>query len=308
VQWPPDTGWATVWHDGADARPGGRCRPEVSTVRIAIILQRHNGSRLHLITRDVVSLLRGWRCTVEALLPDEKAVDLTADAPPYDLVVLKSDTPAALSLAGVLDAQGCRIVNRYPTAAACYDKVIAMQRLRAAGLPVPQTWVTTRPARLAALLRSGPLVVKPANGVRRGVRVVRGVEDFPPEVVAEPPYLVQRFHIPDGPDRKLYVIGGSVFCVLHRRTVGGHPDLLGTPSAVTPELRGLAEAAGAEFGTDLFGLDVVISEGRPAVVDITGFPDFTGVPEVARRVADYLYATAGGHRAGRIMPPVVKGA
>lgn len=271
----------------------------MSVVRIAVVLQRHSRNRPSPIARDMVLLLRSWGCAVDVLLPDEQPVRLADDTPRYDLVVLKSGTPAALSLAGVLDAQGCQILNPYQIAVACRDKVVATSRLRAAGLPVPETWVTTRPSQLATLLRQGPLMVKPANGSRgRGVRVVRSVDDFPPPAVEEPPYLVQRFHEPDGPDRKLYSIGGAIFCVLRPWPVRSYRDKLGTAEAVPADLRDLMDAAGAEFGMDLFGLDVVVSGGRPVAVDISSFPGFKGVPDAALRLADHLYSAAGGHRDG----------
>jgi ribosomal protein S6--L-glutamate ligase len=47
-------------------------------------------------------------------------------------------------------------------------------------------------------------------------------------------------------------------------------------------------ACGKAFGIDLFGLDIITSDGQPYVVDINTFPGFKGVPDAASLLADYL--------------------
>jgi hypothetical protein len=45
---------------------------------------------------------------------------------------------------------------------------------------------------------------------------------------------------------------------------------------------------------------VVLSRGRPYVVDVNKFGSFAGVPDAPRRLADYIYAA--GQRAVRGEP------
>jgi ribosomal protein S6--L-glutamate ligase len=159
---------------------------------------------------------------------------------------------------------------------------------------VPATWVTTRPWELAALLAEGPLVCKPVRGSEgRGVRVVRTESDLAemPEVVAES-LLVQRWHKPDGLDRKLYCIGDQVFGVLRRFPAQGYADKVGRPYPVSPRLREIVLRCGAAFGLKVFGVDVVESAGQPYVVDFSSFPGFKGVPDAELRLADHLYGYA----------------
>ena len=106
------------------------------------------------------------------------------------------------------------------------------------------------------------------------------------------PVFAQRYHKPQGEDRKIYCIGGQMFGVLRVWPPKTYEEKLGQPFTITPELREIALAAGQAFGVDLFGLDVIISEGKPYVVDIQSFPGFKGVPDAALRLADYIY-TAG---------------
>lgn len=265
----------------------------MTALRIGVIMQRRPASRPSPLVGEMVDLLRQWGCEVDLLLPDEDVTELGTLEPAHDLYVLKSGTPAALSLAGALHSRGARIFNPYPVAVACRDKVVATRVLLAAGLPVPQTWVTTRPAELAPLLADGPLVVKPSDGSEgRGVTVVHTADELPTDLVTGAPLIAQRYHRPDGRDRKLYCIGGQVFGVLRNWPVRSYEDKLGRPLAVSPELRDLVLRTGEAFGIDTFGVDVVYSDDRPWVVDVSGFPGFKGVPDAALRLADHLYSVA----------------
>ena len=103
------------------------------------------------------------------------------------------------------------------------------------------------------------------------------------------PIFAQRYHEPTGRDRKLYCMRGQLFGVKRVWPVRSYDDKLDESFTVTPELREIALRAAEAFGIDLFGLDIVLSEGRPYVVDVNPFPGFKGVPDAALRLADYLY-------------------
>jgi ribosomal protein S6--L-glutamate ligase len=263
-------------------------------VRIAMILVRHPQTRVSPVLPEVARLLREWGADVDVIEPDETVTDLGQLRVEHDLYVLKSGTDLALSLAGALHAQGATIVNPYPAALACRDKVVATRILQEAGAPVPQTWVTTRPWQLAGLLEDGPLVVKPTRGSQgRGVTVVRAEGDLSdlPELSPEP-LLVQRWQQPDGQDRKIYCIGDQVYGVLRRFPAKTFEEKLGEPYPLSAEIREIVLRCGEAFGLRLFGLDIVESNGRPYVVDFSSFPGFKGVPDVALRLADYVYGVA----------------
>lgn len=275
----------------------------MSGLSIGVIMQRRPVSRPSPISGEMISLLRKWGSEVDLLLPDEQPVRLDSLTARHDLYVLKSGTAAALSLAGALHSQGARILNPYPVAMACRDKVVATRILQAAGLPVPATWASARPAELAPLLADGPLVIKPSDGSEgRGVTVVTDPCDLPGDPVIGPPLLAQRYHRPDGRDRKLYCIGGNVFGVLRPWPVRSYEDKLGQPLVVSAQLRDLVLETGRAFGIDLFGVDVVVSAGTPYVVDVSAFPGFKGVPDAALRLADHLYAVGRGSRCEMVSP------
>src|SRR2546425_7123089 len=57
---------------------------------------------------------------------------------------------------------------------------------------------------------------------------------------------------------------------------------------------------GRAFGIDLYGVDIIESEGMPYVVDMCSVPGFKGVPDAPRLLAQYFYAAA--ERAARGQP------
>jgi ribosomal protein S6--L-glutamate ligase len=169
-------------------------------------------------------------------------------------------------------------------------------------VPTPETYVTMNPDDLVALLETGPLILKPYRGSRgEGVRVVchAGELDGLP---AGAPILAQRYQQPDGRDRKIFCIGGQVFGVKRIWPLRTYQDKVGEPFALTPELRDIALRCGRTFGIDLYGLDVVISAGRPYVVDVNKFGSYMGVPDAPRLLADYIYGAAQRSLRGEPLP------
>ncbi|HET7827154.1 MAG TPA: hypothetical protein VFK90_17590 [Anaeromyxobacter sp.] len=259
-------------------------------MRIGILMARQRSTRKSPLMPEVLRLLREWGATVDLICPDDRCTELGSLRVEHDLYVLRSETELAHSVAGALHAVGAPILNPWPVAAMMKDKIAALRRLAAAGVPVPETHVTSSPQTLAPLLESGPLVVKPHRGSKRGVRVICEPDEL--EDLGGGPILAQRYQRPDGPDRKIYCIGGQLFGVLRRYPALTYREKCGEPFSIAPELRDVALRCGAAFGVELFGIDVVMSGGKPYVVDIQSFPGFKGVPDAALRLADYVYATA----------------
>jgi ribosomal protein S6--L-glutamate ligase len=262
-------------------------------MKIGMLMLRHPPTRISPIMPEVVRLLENWGCTVEIIYPEERVTLLSQVRAEHDLYILKSGTELTLSLAGALHAVGARILNPYPVAATMRDKIASMRVLEAAGVPVPETYITSQARRLASLLDSGPLVLKPYRGSQgRGVHIVWDADELDDVSNNEGPVFAQRYHKPEGEDHKIYVIGEQMFGVKRVFPAKTYEEKVGRPFTITPELREIALHCSRAFGVELFGFDVVISDGRPYVVDIQSFPGFKGVPDAALRLADYLYAAA----------------
>ena len=256
-------------------------------MKVALLLKR--GSGFH----EVVPLLERHGVEVDTLYPDEELTELTALRPVHDLYVLRSRTQASLSLAGALDAAGAAILNPYPLAAACRDKVVASQLLRAAGVPLPETYVAGEARRLAPLLDEGPLVVKPYRGSRgEGVRLVRTPDELAGDGTTGSPVFAQRYCEPRGRDLKIYRIGHRLFGVKRVWPPRTLADKLGEPFPVRSELREIALRLGSALGITLYGFDVVATDAGPFVVDFSPFPGFKGVPDAPVLLADYIHDAA----------------
>lgn len=274
-------------------------------MRIAFLMMRHPPSATSPTMPQVVSLLREWGVDVDLMYPEELRTDLASVEVDHDLYVVKSGSDMALGLAGALHALGANLLNPFPVTAACRDKIVATRVLQRAGVPVPDTWVTVDARTLVPLLDEGPLVVKPHRGSQgRGVRVVWDADELDGVAPSDGVIFAQRYHEPQGRDRKMYSVGGQLFGVKRIWPVRCYEDKLGEPFTITPELRDIALRCGQALGTELFGLDIVISQGRPYVVDVSSFPGFKGVPDAALRLADYIYA-AGEHATAMARRPLL---
>jgi len=261
-------------------------------MNVAFILKRHPPTRHSPIMPEVVRLLGEWGVEVELIYPEERLTELSALLPRHDLYVLKSGTELALSLAGALHRAGGTLLNPYPVAALCRDKVVTTRVLQGADVPTPDTFVTMNPAALRQVLASGPIVVKPYRGSQgRGVKVIREARELDRLPANDGVIFAQRYHPPQGRDRKIYCIGDQVFGVKRPWPARTYEDKVGEPFTLSPLLREIALRCGRAFGIEIYGLDVVVSEGQPYIVDFSSFPGFKGVPDAALRLAHYIYAT-----------------
>jgi len=243
---------------------------------------------------EVFDLLSRRGFDVDAGIPEEMVARPEELDATHDLYLLKSHTELALSLAGVLDTQDARMLNPYESCVATQDKIVAARRLRAAGVPVPRSWVTGDFALLNGVVEETPLIVKPHRGHRgRGIAVVRSAEQLaalpPPETAT----LVQEYVHGSGQDLKVYVVGDEVFAV--RKPFSPKSFTVpGSPCEVTADVRSIARRCGEALGLGLYGLDVVEGEDGPVVVDVNYFPGYKGVPDIAPVIGDYIEGYARG--------------
>jgi ribosomal protein S6--L-glutamate ligase len=263
----------------------------MNVMRICMIMVRYSHMRQTSVFPEVCRLLREWGVNVDIMFPQEVMANIGDLQIEHDLYVLKSKSEAALSLGGLLHAAGANILNPYPLVRMMGNKVVATRVLKEAGVPVPESYVAPNARMLAPLLDDGPLVVKPYLGsMGRGVHVVWDVDHLDDISTNMEMVFVQRYQKPEGLDHKIYCIGGQVFGVERVWPCKTYEDKMGKPFSITPELRDIALRCGNAFGVELYGLDVIWSDGKPYVVDISSFPGFAGVPDAALRIADNIFA------------------
>ncbi len=243
---------------------------------------------------EVVRLLGELGATARPLHLGDDLIDVARVRLDYDLYVLKNRKDLGMSVAADLHRAGATLLNPYPVAALLRDRIVTFRVLRAAGVPVPETFVASHASQLLPALDRGPLIIRSHRRARpRASAVVSNAAELAALGPMDEPVFAQRYHPPDGPmHRKIYSIGSERFGVLRARPAHTAAEKLGHQFTLTPELEDIARRCGSAFGIDLFGVDVVESEGRTYVIDISSFPGFKGVPHGARRLARYIYGAA----------------
>jgi ribosomal protein S6--L-glutamate ligase len=242
---------------------------------------------------QVATILAGWGVAVEAIHISDRQIKVADVRVEHDLYVLKDRSSLSMSIAASLHNAGATVLNPYPVSALLRDKIVTSHILQAAGVPTPESYVASRLEQLREAVEQGPLVVKPYRGSRgEGVRIVRDAGELAALAPIQEPVFAQRYHAAGGPDRKLYRIGGDLWGVKRVWPPRTHEDKLGAPFTPSRELADIARRCGVAFGIDLFGVDIVESEGRAYVVDMSSLPGFKGVPDAAGRLAEYIYNAA----------------
>ncbi|QDO88594.1 hypothetical protein FNH13_09815 [Ornithinimicrobium ciconiae] len=219
-------------------------------------------------------------------LPHDDRVDQTAlDA--ARLVVHRGLNSAGLDLVRELHLSGTVLVNSYPGVLQLSDRVAMMRALQ--GLPVPPTRIVSTWPEVAAAAGERRCVVKSASGPGRGASIVVGTaQELQIDRGLPPPYLVQDYVVAGEVDHKLYVIGDEVRGLLKPSPLAVGHTTEGAAFTPAPELIDLARQVRDRTQLDLLGVDVLVSETGPVVVDVNDFPGYRGVEDAAALVAQHV--------------------
>ncbi|MEU9719578.1 alpha-L-glutamate ligase [Streptomyces sp. NPDC047976] len=256
--------------------------------------------RVGLITPDAGHPLLA--ATAALLAPEHEVRVLDPGAGPAaaagaraDVYLLKARTPSALALARELERRGAPVLNSAAATERCQDRTGMAELALSAGLPFAATRTYASLAGLGAEVRPGRPVVVKSRLSRKHDLVAR--VDGPGELRAlaaagweREPVVVQPFAPNDGWDHKLWVIGGRVFAGLRRSelAVGGKEPA--RPLGALPDgWTELALEVGAVFALDVYGVDVIATDGGgPLIVDVNAFPGIrgqSGAPEALAALA-----------------------
>jgi ribosomal protein S6--L-glutamate ligase len=246
----------------------------------------------------------GTRHRVRLLLPpaDTSGSQAMADElrAPADIYLLKSRSEFALELARAVEGEDVAVVNTAAATGDCRDRTSMARRLEAAGIPAPRTLAAGPLADVISAV-AFPAIVK-SRLSRRGDlvrKVARGAELK--ELAAAwsgEPVIVQELSPGDGWDYKAWVIGDEIhvgrrLSSLTTGAVGSqkrdHPI---SDPGIERTVRELALSVGRAFELELFGVDVLTSDGHVAVVDVNAFPGFRGVPGAAGKLTAHIERVA----------------
>ena len=222
-------------------------------------------------------------------LTETEAIDLERTHAQADLYLLKSHASQALDLAHFLEQHGAVLLNSWAASLACQDRVLMAQRLRDAKLPSPQTWhfttltqLVTDHHKLASL--SFPCIVK-SQYSHRGDLVAKIDTNIQLQALAQTwgqePVVIQAFIAGDSWDTKIWVIGEQVFAARRRtplETNASKEDVTIASHDIPKQWSDMVQAIGRAFDLRLYGVDLLLTEHGPMIVDINSFPGFRGVP------------------------------
>jgi ribosomal protein S6--L-glutamate ligase len=105
------------------------------------------------------------------------------------------------------------------------------------------------------------------------------------------PVVAQEFVVNDGSDIKVWVIGGDMSAARRRSALEStdkSSDELLDPAGLPEEWTRTARDAGAALGLQLYGVDLLITDGRSLVVDVNPFPGFRGADHPADSLLRFL--------------------
>ncbi|WP_202863055.1 ATP-grasp domain-containing protein [Ornithinimicrobium murale] len=219
-------------------------------------------------------------------LPHEDRVDhpVVSSA---DLVVHRGLDPCAMLLVADLDHAGKAVLNPYAGVLGLVDRATTLRSLE--GLPVPSTTVVQTWREVAAATGQRRCVVKSASGPGRGAAIVVGTaEELRTDRGLQPPFLVQDYVVAGEVDHKLYLVGDTVRGLLKPSPLAVGHTTSGAAFTPDPVLVALARQARARLGLDFLGVDVLVSEQGPMIVDVNDFPSYRGVADGPRLVAEHL--------------------
>lgn len=200
----------------------------------------------------------------------------------------------ALKKVGALGISGVPYCNSLAAVELTRTRLALMSCLQEYRLPVPLTitaesWLE---ARNAATTLS---VIKTAEGTEgRGQKVLSGTrEDLPEEPPFDGPYVVQPFIPNDGVDRKLYLAGSRVRGLLKPSPLRQGHVTTGISFIPDPELTALALRVGTETGLEFYGVDILLGDAGPVIVDVNPFPGYRDITDAPQMIVKHLLDRLG---------------
>jgi len=232
-------------------------------------------------------------------LTGEQAIAQEQTHPQADLYLLKSHAPQALEVAHYLEQHGALVVNSWASSIACQDRVLMSQRMSEAHLPWPHTQyfpsleILLGQARVLSTL-TFPLIIK-SHYSHRGDLVgkidsIEELQALAPQWRKEP-IVIQEFAAGDGWDIKLWVIDQRIFAARRRTPLisgASKEDIPLTADELPEDWMRITLTIGSVFDLRLYGVDLLVTERGPVIVDVNSFPGFRGVPGADDALVDLV--------------------
>jgi ribosomal protein S6--L-glutamate ligase len=223
------------------------------------------------------------------------------DVSDVDVVIPRIGTYGVEFILAVLRqfvAMGVPVLNAPEAVATAKDKVGSLQRLAAAGVPVPATAVTRSEAnvgRVLRLVRGTPFILKLPRGTQgTGVALAetpRAAASVMEALLALGQDVLLQHCITEsiGRDVRALVVGGRVVAAMRRIATDGefrsniHRGAIGLPVTLTVAEQGVATAAARALGLRVAGVDFLQTREGPIVLEVNASPGFRGLEQATGR-------------------------
>jgi len=226
-----------------------------------------------------------------------------------------SITQYGLAVVRQFEAQGVWTTATSAAIASSRDKLHSSQIMAQAGLPIPKTAFLAQPeAVITAVQAVGgpPVIIKLVRGTQgkgvilahnlaTAIAVIKTIQQ------ANRQALVQEFIAESaGKDLRLIVVGNRCVAAMERHASSegefrANLHLGGTAVSITPdnEMIKLAVAAAQAHGLKVAGVDILLSNRGPLVLEVNSSPGLQGIEtvtgvDVAGEIIGYLEKVANG--------------
>lgn len=220
-------------------------------------------------------------------LTGSEAIMQESKQPLADLYLLKSHMPQALEVAHYVEQKGALVVNSWSASVACQDRLCMTEYMVKSSLPWPQTQSFETLAEMFAQseeLIPYPFILK-SRYSHRGDLVEKVENKTQLQRLAaqwsQEPVIMQELVASDGWDIKVWVIDEHMYAARRRTpldTTASKEDYPIASDELSQRFLHIIQEIGRMFHLRLYGVDLLITERGPVVIDVNAFPGFRGVP------------------------------
>jgi ribosomal protein S6--L-glutamate ligase len=200
-----------------------------------------------------------------------------------------------------------------------HNKFLTLEVMDREGIPIPKTYLTlTRNAMMGVLDKiKYPVVIKLLYGsLGKGVMFAESRQSAVPLLdtmeTMNKPFLVEEYIKNPGEDIRALVIGNSVVAAMRRKAGRGeiraNIGVVGKGKKInlSPEIKDLAVKTAKALGLGITGVDIIMSEKGPLVIEANVNVHFEGITEatgvnIAEQMINYMWDEAEIAKKGSIM-------
>lgn len=232
----------------------------------------------------------------------------------FDVIIpriMPSLTNYANAILRQFEMLGVYTTTRSIAIARSRDKFRAIQLLAKSGIPIPRTIFSRETEAVDSLIAQMdvPMIIKLARGTQGKGVVLAETRKAAKSViqafyVLDTSILLQEYiEESDGADIRAFIVGGRVVASMKRQSIGDdfrsnlHQGGEGVVFKMTPDQRRIAINAAKAMGLQVCGVDILLSNRGPLVIEVNATPGIGGIEavtgrNVSERIIEYVEANA----------------